>query len=282
MLNVMFYLTTLVTAEVISASPDVPEFCPAGVLLHASKSTDMSLSHLSTLKCHRPGPGSNPQSWALKASAIPTRQPDRLVSQISQTALAELLQGTRSNLNLPTGRLSVNRWKYQVQLREALFWNPQEQRNEHYGSHGNKVWKKRRNKREKPLENLRFWLGIEHAGAHSWRSYTQLKSKSKGGERTDKRIKREKKIWKRDEDGKKKGGRDDEEEEEKGGRDDKGGEMKSESEIESEESRPTKCGKEAIKRKGRENGRKRCYKKEEMEEEEEERSSDGQIFKPKK
>ncbi|KAJ4444055.1 hypothetical protein ANN_05844 [Periplaneta americana] len=43
MLNVMFYLTTLATAEVISASPDVPEFCPAGVLLHASKSTDMSL-----------------------------------------------------------------------------------------------------------------------------------------------------------------------------------------------------------------------------------------------
>ncbi|KAJ4437966.1 hypothetical protein ANN_13905 [Periplaneta americana] len=41
--NVMFYLTTLATAEVISASPDVPEFCPAGVLLHASKSTDMSL-----------------------------------------------------------------------------------------------------------------------------------------------------------------------------------------------------------------------------------------------
>ncbi|KAJ4447925.1 hypothetical protein ANN_09934 [Periplaneta americana] len=32
---VMVYLTTLATAEVISASPDVPEFCPAGVLLHA-------------------------------------------------------------------------------------------------------------------------------------------------------------------------------------------------------------------------------------------------------
>ncbi|KAJ4448380.1 hypothetical protein ANN_10396 [Periplaneta americana] len=62
--KVMFYLTTLATAEVISASPDVPEFCPTGVLLHASKSTDMSLSHLSTLKCHRPGPGSNPQPWA--------------------------------------------------------------------------------------------------------------------------------------------------------------------------------------------------------------------------
>ncbi|KAJ4450176.1 hypothetical protein ANN_01583 [Periplaneta americana] len=46
--------------KVISASPDVPEFYPAGVLLHASKSNDMSLSHLSTLKCHRPGPGSNP------------------------------------------------------------------------------------------------------------------------------------------------------------------------------------------------------------------------------
>ncbi|KAJ4449420.1 hypothetical protein ANN_00819 [Periplaneta americana] len=50
-------------SEVISASPDVPEFCPAGFLLHASKSTDMSLSHLSTLKCHRPGLGSNPQPW---------------------------------------------------------------------------------------------------------------------------------------------------------------------------------------------------------------------------
>ncbi|KAJ4446673.1 hypothetical protein ANN_13370 [Periplaneta americana] len=74
---VMFYLTTLATAEVISASPDVPEFCPAGVLLHASKSTDISLYHLSTLKCHRPGPGSNPQPWAYKASAIPTRQPGR-------------------------------------------------------------------------------------------------------------------------------------------------------------------------------------------------------------
>ncbi|KAJ4451895.1 hypothetical protein ANN_03373 [Periplaneta americana] len=36
MLNVMFYLTTLATAEGISASPDVPEFCSAGVLLHAS------------------------------------------------------------------------------------------------------------------------------------------------------------------------------------------------------------------------------------------------------
>ncbi|KAJ4427600.1 hypothetical protein ANN_25248 [Periplaneta americana] len=36
--------TTLATAEVISAAPNVPEFCPAVVLLHASKSTDMSLS----------------------------------------------------------------------------------------------------------------------------------------------------------------------------------------------------------------------------------------------
>ncbi|KAJ4449755.1 hypothetical protein ANN_01159 [Periplaneta americana] len=53
----------------------VPEFCPAGVLLHATKSTDMSLSHLSTLKCRRPGPGSNPQSRAQKASAIPTTLP---------------------------------------------------------------------------------------------------------------------------------------------------------------------------------------------------------------
>ncbi|KAJ4434246.1 hypothetical protein ANN_22796 [Periplaneta americana] len=70
--KIMFYLTTLATAEVISASPDVPEFCPAGVLLHASKSTDMSLSHLNTLKCHRLAPGSNPQSRAQKANAIPT------------------------------------------------------------------------------------------------------------------------------------------------------------------------------------------------------------------
>ncbi|KAJ4448099.1 hypothetical protein ANN_10111 [Periplaneta americana] len=68
-------IINLPIVEVISASPDVPEFCPAGVLLHASKSTDMSLSHLSTLKCHRPGPGSNPQPWAQKASAIPTCQP---------------------------------------------------------------------------------------------------------------------------------------------------------------------------------------------------------------
>ncbi|KAJ4448841.1 hypothetical protein ANN_00232 [Periplaneta americana] len=60
----------------------VPEFCPAGVLLHASKCTDMSLSHLSTLKCHRPGPGSNPQPWAEKASAIPTRQPGRLYKML--------------------------------------------------------------------------------------------------------------------------------------------------------------------------------------------------------
>ncbi|KAJ4428265.1 hypothetical protein ANN_24282 [Periplaneta americana] len=38
--NVMVYLTTLATAEVISASPDVPEFCPAGILLHASMKDD--------------------------------------------------------------------------------------------------------------------------------------------------------------------------------------------------------------------------------------------------
>ncbi|KAJ4431370.1 hypothetical protein ANN_19967 [Periplaneta americana] len=48
----------------------VSEFCPAGVLLHASKSTDMSLSHLNTLKCHRPGPGSNPQPRLQKARAM--------------------------------------------------------------------------------------------------------------------------------------------------------------------------------------------------------------------
>ncbi|KAJ4430180.1 hypothetical protein ANN_22390 [Periplaneta americana] len=50
----------------------MPEFYPAGVLLHVSKSTDMSLSHLCTLKCHRPGPGSNPQSRAQKPSTVPT------------------------------------------------------------------------------------------------------------------------------------------------------------------------------------------------------------------
>ncbi|KAJ4442603.1 hypothetical protein ANN_04192 [Periplaneta americana] len=42
-----------------------------GVPLHASKSTDMNLSHLSTLKCHRPGSGSNPQPQAQKAKVIP-------------------------------------------------------------------------------------------------------------------------------------------------------------------------------------------------------------------
>ncbi|KAJ4450918.1 hypothetical protein ANN_02352 [Periplaneta americana] len=47
-----------------------------------SKSTDMSLSHLSTLKCHRPDPGSNPQPWAQKASAIPTRQLGRLEEEV--------------------------------------------------------------------------------------------------------------------------------------------------------------------------------------------------------
>ncbi|KAJ4429790.1 hypothetical protein ANN_21994, partial [Periplaneta americana] len=58
----------------------VPEFCPAGVLLYANKSTNMSLSHLSTFKCHQPGPGSNPQPRAQKASAIPTTLPRRLCS----------------------------------------------------------------------------------------------------------------------------------------------------------------------------------------------------------
>ncbi|KAJ4449803.1 hypothetical protein ANN_01209 [Periplaneta americana] len=62
----------------------VPEFCPTGVLLHASKSTDMSLSHLNTLKCHRPGSGSNPQPRAQKASAIPSTLP-------RQTQLVHLL-----------------------------------------------------------------------------------------------------------------------------------------------------------------------------------------------
>ncbi|KAJ4437448.1 hypothetical protein ANN_17592 [Periplaneta americana] len=53
----------------------MPEFCPAGVLPHPSKSTHISLLHLNTLKCHRPGPGSNPQPRTQKASAITTTLP---------------------------------------------------------------------------------------------------------------------------------------------------------------------------------------------------------------
>ncbi|KAJ4435286.1 hypothetical protein ANN_17896 [Periplaneta americana] len=53
----------------------VPEFRPAGVLLRATISSDMSLSHLSTLKCYRTGPRSNPQPRAHKASAIPSPPP---------------------------------------------------------------------------------------------------------------------------------------------------------------------------------------------------------------
>ncbi|KAJ4435964.1 hypothetical protein ANN_18587 [Periplaneta americana] len=44
----MVYLTTLATAEFISASPVCRNFVPQE-FLHASKSTDMSLSHLNTL-----------------------------------------------------------------------------------------------------------------------------------------------------------------------------------------------------------------------------------------
>ncbi|KAJ4435883.1 hypothetical protein ANN_18503 [Periplaneta americana] len=46
----------------------VPEFGPGGVFLHTTKCSDMSLSHLSTLKCHRPGLESNPQPRAQKAA----------------------------------------------------------------------------------------------------------------------------------------------------------------------------------------------------------------------
>lgn len=57
----------------------VPEFCPAGVLLHAGKSADMSLSHLSTLKSHRPGSGSNPQPRAQKVSTVLTTSSRQLL-----------------------------------------------------------------------------------------------------------------------------------------------------------------------------------------------------------
>ena len=48
---------------------EVPEFCPEGVLLRASKSTDTRLTYLSTFKYHQTEPGSNLPSWGQKASA---------------------------------------------------------------------------------------------------------------------------------------------------------------------------------------------------------------------
>ncbi|KAJ4436941.1 hypothetical protein ANN_17073 [Periplaneta americana] len=66
-------------------SSSVSEFCPAGVLSHASKSTDMSLSHLNTLKCHRPGQESNPQPRAQKASAMTTKLPMPTTSHIPKS-----------------------------------------------------------------------------------------------------------------------------------------------------------------------------------------------------
>ncbi|KAJ4432796.1 hypothetical protein ANN_21435 [Periplaneta americana] len=53
----------------------VDRFTQSGVLLHASKSNGMTLLHLNTLKCHRPGPRSNPQPPAQKTNAIPTTLP---------------------------------------------------------------------------------------------------------------------------------------------------------------------------------------------------------------
>ncbi|KAJ4435797.1 hypothetical protein ANN_18416 [Periplaneta americana] len=77
----------------------VPEFCPADVLLHASKSTDMSLSHLNTLNWHRPGPGSNLQPRAQKTSSIPTKlpRPTRSTPPLANRLLLPLTEpyGTR-------------------------------------------------------------------------------------------------------------------------------------------------------------------------------------------
>ncbi|KAJ4441255.1 hypothetical protein ANN_11109 [Periplaneta americana] len=55
MLNVMFYLTTLATAEVISALPDVPEFCPAGILGTPTEETWPGVTHLPGYKSHKLG-----------------------------------------------------------------------------------------------------------------------------------------------------------------------------------------------------------------------------------
>ena len=57
-----YFFTVFVDAE-------MPEFCRAGDLLRASKSTDTRLTYLSIFKCHRTEPGSNLPSWGQKASA---------------------------------------------------------------------------------------------------------------------------------------------------------------------------------------------------------------------
>ncbi|KAJ4427934.1 hypothetical protein ANN_23944 [Periplaneta americana] len=79
----------------------VPEFCPAGVLLDASKSTDMSLSHLSTHKCHRTGPESKPQPRAQKASAISTAPPRATIVTSDRQHSLKWVKGKRSNVLCP-------------------------------------------------------------------------------------------------------------------------------------------------------------------------------------
>ncbi|KAJ4436777.1 hypothetical protein ANN_16909 [Periplaneta americana] len=68
----------------------MPEFCPAGVLFHDSKCSNMSLWHLSTLKCHRPAPGSNPQPRAKEASTIPTAPSRRTFVPLAHAQWTEL------------------------------------------------------------------------------------------------------------------------------------------------------------------------------------------------
>ncbi|KAJ4438832.1 hypothetical protein ANN_14785, partial [Periplaneta americana] len=103
----------------------VPEFCPTGILLHASKSTDMSLSHLSTL-CHRPGPGSNPKPRAQEASAIPTTLPSDQTS-CSRTFRVSLRKHVHTvRVQLYTVHLecsSVSIMKYRLQQRVFIYDN---------------------------------------------------------------------------------------------------------------------------------------------------------------
>ncbi|KAJ4428375.1 hypothetical protein ANN_24394 [Periplaneta americana] len=80
----------------------VPEFCPTGVLLHASKSTDMSLSHLSTLKFYRPGTRLNPQPRAQKASAILTTLPR---STFKNKALRKIFEAKRDDITVEWRKL---------------------------------------------------------------------------------------------------------------------------------------------------------------------------------
>ncbi|KAJ4449611.1 hypothetical protein ANN_01014 [Periplaneta americana] len=91
--NVVLFNNTHNCRGYISVT-SVPEFCLAGVHLHASKSTDMSLSHLSTLICHQPGPGSNPQPREQKARVIPTAPP-------RQTQEKKVAARVNMNFHLP-------------------------------------------------------------------------------------------------------------------------------------------------------------------------------------